>query len=66
MNPFLEPGIVGYSCNPSYLGGGGKGITSSRLARSKLVRAYPKNKIKFLKGSGAGIAQVVAPVPNIN
>jgi hypothetical protein len=37
--------------NPSYSGGGGRKITSSKLSLPKLVRPYLKNKIQ-IKGVG--------------
>jgi hypothetical protein len=50
LNKFItnifEPGMVVHTCNPSYSGGRGKRITSSRTAWAKLVRPYLKKKKK--------------------
>jgi hypothetical protein len=50
MNPL---GMVADACNPSYLEGRGRRITSSRPAWAKLARPYLKTKCKQ-KGWGCG------------
>jgi hypothetical protein len=43
----MEPDMVGYAYNPSYLGGKGRSISSSKSAQAKVVaRPCFKNSLK--------------------
>jgi hypothetical protein len=54
-----RPGMLVHY-NPSYSGGGGRRISSSRPAQAKLVRPYIKNKIQT-KGLGHGSSGRASP-----
>jgi hypothetical protein len=43
-----EPGVVVHTCNPTYPGGGGRRIMSSRLAQAKVseILSQKQNKNK--------------------
>jgi hypothetical protein len=45
-----ELAVVVHSCNPSYLGDGGKRITGWKAKLAETVRLYLKNKMKNQKG----------------
>jgi hypothetical protein len=52
-----------HTCNPSYLGGRGRRITSPMLAQTKLARSYLKNKTN--RNACGYIAQIVDLLPSM-
>jgi hypothetical protein len=58
----VDMGVGVHACNPSYLGGIGRRIMSSRPTGAKLSRLYLRNKIQ---SKGWGMVQVVACLPSM-